>query len=48
MDAGCPPLKCSLKRAQILGFETPHEMAKRAGLLEIAELPAAYELRLEK
>ena len=34
-------------RTRIDDYETPREMAERAGLVEIAELLAAYE-RLEK
>jgi ankyrin repeat protein len=35
-------------RTRIDDLETPREMAERAGLVEIAKLLAAYELRLEE
>jgi len=35
-------------RTRIDDYETPHEMAKRAGLVETARLLAVYELQLEK
>lgn len=35
-------------RTRIDDYETPHEMAKKAGLIETANLLAEYELQLEK
>jgi ankyrin repeat protein len=44
IEAGADPRL----RTRIDDYETPLEMAERAGLVEIAKLLAAYELRLEK
>jgi ankyrin repeat protein len=44
LEAGADPRL----RTRIDDYETPLEMAERAGLVEMANLLAAYELRLEK
>ena len=44
LEAGADPRL----RTRIDDYETPLEMAERAGLVEIAKLLAAHELRLEK
>ena len=44
LEAGADPQL----RTRIDDYETPHEMAKRAGLVEIAKLLAEYELKQEK
>ncbi len=44
LEAGADPRL----RTRIDDYETPLEMAERAGLVEMAKLLAAYELRLEK
>jgi ankyrin repeat protein len=44
LEAGADPRL----RTRIDDYETQFEMAERAGLVEIAKLLAAYELRLEK
>jgi uncharacterized protein len=44
LEAGADPRL----RTRIDHYETPLEMAERAGLVEIARLLAEYELRLEK
>ena len=44
LEAGADPWL----RTRIDDYETPLEMAERAGLVEIAKLLAAHELRLEK
>jgi uncharacterized protein len=44
LDAGADPRV----RTRIDDYETPHEMAEKAGMAQIAELLAAYEMSLEK
>jgi ankyrin repeat protein len=44
LEAGADPRL----RTRIDDYETPYEMAERAGLVEIAKLLGEYEMRLEK